>query len=227
MNIGAPGSEDRKKFYAVCAFTVVAVVYLYVQFFRDSSPPAAPPPPPVIVTVPASSAAAPAGIASAGTVSAANPAPSGPIGPAAKLVGTTTASLDPTLHPEAMLVTESVTYSGSGRNIFSAVSAPPVVIPKPITPARLIVTPPPPLPCPPNCPPPPPPPPIDLKFCGYFESPITGAKRAILLHGEDQFLASPGDVVMRRYRILNISSQSVQVEDIPNSNKQNLPLLAN
>jgi hypothetical protein len=219
MNIGAPGSEDRKKFYAVCAFVVVAAVYLYIQFFRDSSPPAASPPTPVIVTVPASSTAV-----SAATASAANAAP---IGPAAKLVGTTAAALDPTLHPEAMLVTESVAYSGSGRNIFSAVSAPPVVITKPITPARPIITPPPPLPCPPNCPPPPPPPPIDLKFCGYFESPTTGAKRAILLHGEDQFLASIGDVVMRRYRILNISSQAVQVEDIPNSNKQNLPLLMN
>ncbi len=190
-----------------------------MRLFRDSSPPAAPPPTPVIVTVPASSTAV-----SAATASAANAAP---IGPAAKLVGTTAAALDPTLHPEAMLVTESVAYSGSGRNIFSAVSAPPVVIPKPITPARPIITPPTPLPCPPNCPPPPPPPPIDLKFCGYFESPTTGAKRAILLHGEDQFLASIGDVVMRRYRILNISSQAVQVEDIPNSNKQNLPLLMN
>ena len=219
MNIGAPGSEDRKKFYAVCAFAVVAILYLYIQFFRDSSPTAAPPPPPVIVTVPPSS-----GVAPAAAASAANASPTGPI---AKLVGTTSAALDPTLHPEAMLVTESVVYSGSGRNIFSAVSAPPVVIPQPVTTPRPIPAPAPPLPCPPNCPPPPPPPPIDLKFCGYFESPITGAKRAILLHGEDQFLASPGDVVMRRYRILNISSQSVQVEDIPNSNKQNLPLLAN
>lgn len=126
-----------------------------------------------------------------------------------------------------MLVTESVAYSGSGRNIFSAISAPPVVIQKPIAPARVaVVAPPPPLPCPPNCPLPPPPP-IDLKFCGYFESPVTGERRAILLHGEDQFLASTGDVVMRRYRILSISSRSVQVEDIPNNNKQNLPLLTN
>jgi hypothetical protein len=223
MNIGAPGSEDRKKFYAACAFAVVAAVYLYIQFFRDSSPPPAPPPPPVIVTVPASSAAAPAAAASA-----TNASPTVPIGPAAKLVGTTAAAIDPTLHMDAMLVTESVAYSGSGRNIFSAVSSPPVVIPKPITTARIaIVAPPPPLPCPPNCPPPPPPPPIDLKFCGYFESPITGEKRAILLHGEDQFLASAGDVVMRRYRILSISSRAVQVEDIPNNNKQNLPLLTN
>jgi hypothetical protein len=35
-------------------------------------------------------------------------------------VGTASAALDPTLHMEAMLVTESVEYSGSGRNIFSA-----------------------------------------------------------------------------------------------------------
>ena len=144
MNIGAPGSEDRKKFYAVCAFAVVAILYLYIQFFRDSSPTAAPPPPPVIVTVPPSS-----GVAPAAAASAANASPTGPI---AKLVGTTSAALDPTLHPEAMLVTESVVYSGSGRNIFSAVSAPPVVIPQPVTTPRPIPAPAPPLPCPPQLP---------------------------------------------------------------------------
>src|SRR5580698_685639 len=40
-------------------------------------------------------------------------------GPAAVKVGTTSAQLDPSLHMEAMLVTESLSYSGSGRNIFA------------------------------------------------------------------------------------------------------------
>jgi hypothetical protein len=31
-------------------------------------------------------------------------------------------------------------------------------------------------------------------------------------------------VVARRYRVVGISANSIQVEDIPNTNKQNLPL---
>lgn len=62
--------------------------------------------------------------------------------------------LDPTLHMDAMRVTESLEYSGSGRNIFSANSAPVVAIPNPLASARLkteqaLVV----VPCPPNCPP--------------------------------------------------------------------------
>jgi hypothetical protein len=143
------------------------------------------------------------------------------------LVGTTSAALDPTLHMDAMLVTESVVYDGTGRNIFSAVSAPVVAIPKPITAARPnaiahIEPPKPPVAqsCPPQCPP------IDLKFCGYFESPSTGQRRAILLHGDDQFLAYAGDIVMRRYHVTSISARSIEVEDMQNNNKQTLPLLA-
>jgi hypothetical protein len=136
-------------------------------------------------------------------------------------VGKTSAGLDPTLHMEAMLVTESVTYGGSGRNIFSAASAPPpVVIQKPIAPARVAVV----------APPvhidtgPPPPPPIDLKFAGYFEVPGTGQKRAILLHADDEVLAYAGDIVLRRYRVISISIRSIEVEDMQNNNKQTLPL---
>ena len=54
-----------------------------------------------------------------------------PSGNVAKSLGTTSAQLDPTLRMEAMLVTESLVYSGTGRNIFSASSVP-VETPKPI-----------------------------------------------------------------------------------------------
>ena len=209
--MGSPGSEDRKKFYAYVGFAAVVVLYLYFQYFRDSATPAAPPPPPAVVTAPDSSI---------GGESSAN----GPAGRAAKLVGTTSASLDPTLHMDAMLVTESVAYEGTGRNIFSAVSAPPpVVIQKPVAPARAAVVTPPPVHRDTG---PPPPPPIDLRFCGYFESPATGQKRAILLHGDDQFLAYAGDIVMRRYRVVSITARSIEVEDMQTNNKQTLPLLA-
>jgi hypothetical protein len=80
--------------------------------------------------------------------------------------------------------------------------------------------------CPPNCPPPPPPPPIDLKFFGV-ETGANGTKQACLLHGDNVYLAVPGDVVLRRYKILAVDAKTIQVEDLQNNNKQTLPLLAN
>ena len=133
--------------------------------------------------------------------------------PAAKIGGL--AALDPTLHPEIMRQAESLEYTGTGRNIFSQFSAPPA-IPKPIAPIRQahVDT---------GPPPPPPPPPINLGFYGYAAE-KTGQKQVFLLHGDDIFIASEGDVVDRRYRVVKIGAASVQVEDIPYHNTQTLPL---
>jgi len=204
-------ADQQKKGAIIGAFVLVAAGILYYEL-RDDSP--APTPPPVVVTAPARSAPA------AGAVVA---LPSGNIaGAAAKKLGTTSAQLDPTLRMDAMLVTESLVYSGSGRNIFSANSAP-IEIPKPIASVRAVKAPPPGPPPPP--PGPPPPPPIDLKFFGTATA-ANGTRRAFLLHGEDVFLASDGDIVQRRYKVVTISANSVVVEDMPNNNKQTLPLLA-
>ena len=139
-------------------------------------------------------------------------------------VATTAAQYDPTLHMEAMLVSESLVYSGSGRNIFSASSVPALAsIPKPIAPVRTsgvvlpVYTPP---------PGPPPLPPIDLKFFGTATK-ADGSRQAFLLHGEDVFLAAAGSIVQRRYKIGTIGTNSVEVEDLTNNNKQNLPLVKN
>jgi len=136
-------SEDRKKIAAEIAFVLIASALVYFEYFYTAAPAA---------TAPVAATQAPAASAN-NTAPSSNP----PTGAAAKPLGTTAAALDPTLHMEAMLVTESLEYSGSGRNIFSASSAPVVTIPNPITAARpkpglapVVV------PCPPNCPPPPP-----------------------------------------------------------------------
>ena len=151
---------------------------------------------------------------------AAKPGGSGPV---AVKVGTTSAQLDPTLHMEPMLVTESLVYSGTGRNIFAPGSPEPIAdIPKPIADGRIHPPPPPPPPPPPTGPPPPPP--INLKFFGTATS-ANGTRRAFLLNGDDVFVASAGDVVQRRYRIISIDAKSIFVEDLPNNNKQTLPLI--
>jgi hypothetical protein len=52
-------------------------------------------------------------------------------------------------------------------------------------------------------------------------------RRACLLHGDDVILASAGDIVLRRYRMIAVDAKSIQVEDMQNKNTQTLPLLAN
>ena len=202
-------ADQQKKGGLIAAFLLVAGTVLYFEL-RDTSPP-----PPVVSVAPQVKS-----VPSTKTAVIAVP-PGNVAGAAAKNLGTTSAQLDPTLRMEAMLVTESLVYSGSGRNIFSANSAP-VDIPKPIANVRTKPLPPPPPPLPVG---PPPPPPIDLKFFGTATAP-DGTRRAFLLHGEDVFLASGGDIVQRRYKVISIGANSIVVEDMANNNRQTLPLLA-
>jgi hypothetical protein len=197
------GMEDKRKLGVLGVVGVMAAgagIYLYSQL---SEPTPAPVAAPVVVSTPVAPAVK-----------------GGSSGPAAKSLGTTSAQLDPTLKMGPMLVAESLVYTGGGRNIFSASSVP-VEIPKAIAPARPKAVLPPPPPVPQG---PPPPPPIDLKFFGT-SSLENGHRQAFLLHGEDVFLASDGDIVQRRYKVLTVSANSVLVEDMSNNNRQTLPLI--
>jgi hypothetical protein len=122
-------------------------------------------------------------------------------------------SLDPTLRFDVLKSSEDVTYKGSGRDIFQS-QPEPAVIPKTITP--VIAT---------GPPPPPPPPPIPLKFYGFSGS-KNGPKQVFLSKGEDIFVAKEGQIIDRRYKILKIGPNSVEVEDVLNNNRQTLPLTA-
>lgn len=131
------------------------------------------------------------------------------------------AQLDPTLHPERMALAENTKYTGTSRNIFSKDSLPPVpvgaAIEKPIASVRTG----------PVAPAgPAPPPPIDLKFYG-FATDQSGRKLVFLLHGDDVFVAGQGDIVDRRYKVLQVESNAVVVEDLAYNNQQSLPLLTN
>jgi hypothetical protein len=198
------GADRQNKMIAVGAFVLVAAGVLYFEL-RDPSPTTAPP---VIASVPAVTGTRP-GIGVSG-------------GSQAKKVGGESSQLDPSLRTGPMLVAESLVYSGGGRNIFSVTSAP-IEIPKVIAPAR---------PKGPVAPVyvapagPPPPPPIDLKFFGTATS-GNGVRQAFLLHGDDVFLASPGDIVQRRYKVVSIAANSIVIEDMGNNNTQTLPLLTN
>jgi hypothetical protein len=124
-------------------------------------------------------------------------------------------SLDPTLRLDLLTTSEGTKYEGKGRNIFRAEAE---VIPQPKFSAMKTMPTPPPEPQGP-----PPPPPIPLRFYGFASRPGE-PKRIFLSQGDDVFIAKEGDIVDRRYKILQISPTSVEVEDVLTNNRQSLPL---
>jgi hypothetical protein len=133
--------------------------------------------------------------------------------------GPLTPSLDPRLHLSELKQTENTEYTGKGRNIFLAQATEPIDIPKPIvSPIKNPkVTPP-----PQQVYTPPPPPPIDLKFFGFAST--QGVKRVFLARGDDVFVATEGDIVNRRYKIVKINNNNIEVLDVLNNNRQTIPL---
>lgn len=126
-------------------------------------------------------------------------------------------ALDPTLRLDLLTKVAGITYKGSERNIFQyQTTAPPIPKPlaNPVTKPgeKTAVT-------------PPPPPPIPLKYYGYAHKPSETAKRAFFVEGEEIFIAGEGEIVNKRYKILKIGVNTVEVEDQVTKNKQTLPLL--
>ena len=125
-------------------------------------------------------------------------------------------SLDPTLHLDLLKASEETKYEGTGRNIFRVF----VEIPQPKAPVHTDTQqaqnqgP----------PPPPPPPPSNLKFYGFATSRPDGAKRIFLIKNEDVFIAAEGDIVDRRYKVVRISPNGVEILDVLSNNRENIPL---
>lgn len=192
------GAENKSRVITVVVLGIVvlclAVWDIHRVFFNTSS---APP------SVAAASESAPM------------PAPASGSGNA-QSIPVELSKLDPTLHPEIMAQAESIRYTGSGRNIFSMNSAPPVKIEPvkgPVRPAQQMAV------VPSG---PPPPPPIDLQFFGYEAR--GSVRRAFLLRGANIYIASEGEIVDHRYKVIKILPFSIQVTDLLYNDTQNLPL---
>jgi hypothetical protein len=199
------GTENKRNvIIAGVLFCIVAYLVISQLTGGPSTPPPAPPRP----------------ATTAGQVATVQPPRPGvrtAAGPAAKKVPN--AGLDPALHLEKLALSESIEYAGSGRNIFSADSAPVQIEQamgpaRPTGPAARVIT---------GPPPPPQPPAIDLHYFGYSAN-KDGKREAFLLHGDDIFEAAAGEIVNHRYKVVAVDTHSVQVTDLSYNNTQTLPI---
>jgi hypothetical protein len=201
----ALGLENKRNVVLVVVLFAALIGVAYYVFFSGPSTPA---PAPSAQNAPAAPAAA------------LSKAPAE--GPAAQKL--TNAGIDPALHFDKLAQSEDVRYEGTGRNIFSAQSAPPP-IPKSIAPARPsggganpVVQ---------NLPPPPPKPPaIDLKYFGYAQD-KNKSFLAFFIRGDYIFMARTGEIVDHRYKVGAIHPLNVEVTDLSYNNTQTLPLASN
>lgn len=121
-------------------------------------------------------------------------------------------SLDPTLRTGLLKEEEATKYESKGRNIFLLQAELPQPVKSPVVPTPQ-----------PIYQGPPPPPPINVTFFGFANRPGE-AKRIFLSSGEDIWVAKEGDIVNRRYKIVRINSNSVELEDVLSNNRQSIPL---
>lgn len=198
------GTENRTKTIAAVALTAIAL-FFFLRMMLSPTPTAVAPPPKQ-------------NDAATGTTATA-PRPQRPTTSRNNRRGAQNAptvvaqSLDPRLKLDLLRQTEETKYTGSGRNIFLDEPPPPPTPKVEEQPVAQVQT------------GPPPPPPINLKFFGFASR--TGTTRKIFLsQGEDVFVASEGDIVQRRYRILRINPTSIDVEDVLTNNRQTIPLTA-
>jgi hypothetical protein len=208
------GTENKRQVYLVVALFVLILIVggyeLYGSFGGSSTPPHPSPVP--------SPAALQTGSSNPRPAVAAKSASSGQGEDAEKLTNT---GLDPTVHFEELEQSEQVEYAGTGRNIFSADSAP-VKIETPLANGRNDAA----VVLPAGPPPAPKPPAIDLKYFGYTQTNDKSIK-AFFTHGDDVFMAKSGEIVDHRYKVGTIQPSSVQVTDLSYNNTQMLPLTSN
>jgi len=162
-----------------------------------------------------SSAAAPAP-APATSTQTATQAPQKPAG-AQQLPDST---LDPRLRLDILAASQNKKYEAGGRNIFRMEELKIAAVDRSVRQNAEMGPPAPPTPTPT-----PPPPPIPLKFYG-FASKGSEPKRIFLADEGEVFVARQGDIVERKYKVIQINNTSVIIEDMLNSNRQTIQVTA-
>lgn len=139
--------------------------------------------------------------------------------------------VDPTLRLDLLAKLQQVDVNGAQRNLFQfGEAAPAPVDSKPLPKVAGIHMgkgPGGPVPGgPAGAPPKPSAPPITLKYYGYTNPRSSPRKKAFFLDGDEIIVATEGDLMKKRYRLVRIGVNSATVEDTQfNNNEQILPLI--
>jgi hypothetical protein len=198
VKIGAENKKQVRWMIVLLAILLLVGIYNFVDFGTSSAN---------------SPAAAPAPAISTQTATPNAKKPSGTL----QLSDST---LDPRFHRPELDASQKVKYEAGGRNIFRMEE---LKIPQMQGSPRQVgeIGP----PAPPTPTPTPPPPPIPLKFYG-FASKSSEPKRIFLDDEGEVFVARQGDIVERKYKVIQINNTSVIIEDVLNSNRQTIQLTA-
>jgi hypothetical protein len=121
---------------------------------------------------------------------------------------------NPALRLDLLANLKKLEYTGSQRNIFSATPPPPPPKPAPAVAA----------PVGPVVPPPPPPLAIPATFFGYVADASTGTKRAFFNSGDDVFVLGVGDLLLGRFRLLQIGASTAELEETSSGRRATLTL---
>jgi hypothetical protein len=141
-------------------------------------------------------------------------------------IDATRGNVDPTLRLDLLARLQSEDDVPAGRSLFEAGPTPaqiaaaakpinaPVIVPKNIGP---------PIPVAPQGPPPVN---IPLKFYGYVEPTAKGeAKRGFFMDGDNVLVATEGQVLKQKYKVLELSAKSARLEDVQLRQDQTLAVV--
>jgi hypothetical protein len=121
---------------------------------------------------------------------------------------------NPALHLDRIERLRKLEYHPTGRDIFTAELPPP---PKPRT-SNFV---------PPTQPMPPPPEPpltVPFKYYGFSDDAATKKRRGFFTNGEDIFIATEGETVQGKFRIVTIGNTWAEVEEVGSSRRARLNL---
>jgi hypothetical protein len=123
---------------------------------------------------------------------------------------------NPALRLDLLERLKKLQYEGSHRNIFSASAPQPAPPPSAVAP-------------PPVAPPPPPSPQaqplvVPATFYGHVTDALTGGRRAFFVQGEDVYVLAVGEVLLGRFRLVQIGTNTAQLEEIGTGRRATLTM---